>query len=343
MHTGLIHSIDFDAEGRQFGHLRLPYSIDRSPYFHIHIPICRIRNGAGPRVLLMSGNHGDEYEGELLLARLMRRLTPAAVRGEITILPMANLPAVMAARRRSPYDDGNLNRAFPGDAGGTPTARIAHFLENDLFPRHDVVFDLHAGGTSMAHLPCALIERQGPPERFARAVELMQALAMPYGFVAENGPAAPTSMGAAARAGAIGISGEFGGGATVTRESMRLTARAIDNLLIATGSITAPVLSEGEAPAAEPMQLLVLDSHDQAIYATRRGWFEPVADIGDRVAAGDLAGYYHDLTRLDLPEEPLYFKQGGIVISRRLHTDSEAGDCLIQVARPVAAGDLVAP
>ncbi|MBB4018952.1 hypothetical protein GGR16_003999 [Chelatococcus caeni] len=342
MHTGLIHSIDFDADGKQSGHLRLPYSIDRSPYFHIHVPICRIRNGAGPRVLLMAGNHGDEYEGELLLARLMRRLAPAAVRGEITILPMVNVPAVMAARRRSPYDDGNLNRAFPGSADGTPTARIAHFLEHDLFRRHDVVFDLHAGGTSMAHLPCALIEQQGPPERFARALQLMQALAMPYGFVAENGAAAPTSMGAAARAGAIGISGEFGGGATVTRETMRLTARAIDNLLIATGAIAAPVLSEADRPA-EPMQLLALDSHDQAIYATRRGWFEPVADVGDRVAAGDLAGYYHDLTRLDLPEEALHFGQGGIVISRRLHTDSEAGDCLIQVARPVAAGDLAAP
>ena len=68
----------------------------------------------------MAGNHGDEYEGEIALGRLIRRLDPARVRGEITILPMANVPAVMAARRRSPLDNGNLNRAFPGSPGGTP-------------------------------------------------------------------------------------------------------------------------------------------------------------------------------------------------------------------------------
>ena len=65
---------------------------------------------------------------------LIRRLSPAHVRGKVTILPLANLPAVMAARRRSPLDDGNLNRAFPGQPGGTPTERLAHFLEHGSFP-----------------------------------------------------------------------------------------------------------------------------------------------------------------------------------------------------------------
>ncbi|WP_029009621.1 succinylglutamate desuccinylase/aspartoacylase domain-containing protein [Azospirillum halopraeferens] len=341
MHTGLYHALDFTKDGKSLDFLAIPFSIDRSPYYQVKVPVCRIRNGDGPRVLLMAGNHGDEYEGELLLGRLFRRLDPARIRGELTILPVANAPAVMAARRRSPLDDGNLNRAFPGDAGGTPTARLAHFLEHELFARHDVVFDIHSGGTSMAHLPCALIERQGPPDRLARALELMRALGMPYGFVAENGALAPTSMAAAARAGAIGLSGEFGGGGTVTPDTMRLTARAIDNLLMAVGVTQEPIL-EAPAAAPAPMQLLQLDSHRQGIYALRRGWFEPVVDVGARVAAGDLAGWLHDLTRLDVPEEALRFRESGIVISRRLHTDSEAGDCLIQVARPVEEADILA-
>ncbi len=341
MHTGLYHALDFAADGKSLDFLSIPFSVDRSPYYQVKVPVCRVRNGAGPRVLLMAGNHGDEYEGELLLGRLFRRLDPARIRGEVTILPATNAPAVMAARRRSPLDEGNLNRAFPGDPAGSPTFRLAHFLEHELFPRHDVVFDLHSGGTSMAHLPCALIERQGTPDRLGRALELMQALGMPYGFVAENGATAPTSMAAAARAGVIGISGEFGGGGTVTPETMAYTARAIDNLLIAVGLTDAPVLSvSGPAPA--PMQLLQLDSHRQAIYALRRGWFEPAVDVGARVAAGDLAGWFHDLTRLDQPEEELRFQEAGIVISRRLHSDSEAGDCLIQVARPVEEAGILA-
>lgn len=115
MHSGLVNPIDFSRQGRQAGHLAIPYSIDRSPYYQIRIPILRLSNGEGPSLLLMAGNHGDEYEGELQLARLMRLLDVTEIRGAVTILPMANLPAVMAAKRCSPFDGGNLNRAFPGD------------------------------------------------------------------------------------------------------------------------------------------------------------------------------------------------------------------------------------
>jgi predicted deacylase len=314
--------------------LSIPFSVDRSPYFQVKVPMVRFKRGTGPRILLMAGNHGDEYEGELSLMRLIRRLDPGMIKGEITILPLANAPAAMAARRRSPLDNGNLNRAFPGDLGGSPTFRIAHFLERELFPRHDVVFDLHSGGTTMAHLPCALIERQAPPDRFAQALGLMKATGLGHGFVAENGSTAPTSMAAAARAGAIGLSGEFGGGGTVTPETMAATSEAIDNLLLTLGVVEDRVLSPQSVDRG-PMQLLALDSHEQSIFATRRGWFEPSVVLGARVETGDVAGWYHDLSRIDMPEETLRFQQSGIVIAHRLPADSEAGDCLIQVARPI--------
>jgi predicted deacylase len=338
MHTGLFHEIDFEADGKRLSRLAIPFSVDRSPYYQVKIPICRIRNGSGPRLLLMAGNHGDEYEGEITLGRLIRRLEPSAMKGEVTILPYANLPAVMAARRCSPLDEGNLNRAFPGDPAGSPTFRLAHFLEHDLFPRHDVVFDIHAGGTSMAHLPSALIERQGSSETFAWALELMEGLGMPFAFIADNGAAAPTSMAAAARAGAIGLSGEFGGGATVTPQSMSLTARAVDRLLVALGIVGEPLL--GPHPeVAGPTELLALQSHAQAVFADRRGWFEPAVLPGARVRAGEIAGWYHDFERPEAPEEVLRFPADGIVISQRLHTDSRAGDCLVQVGRPLTRAE----
>ncbi|TGQ63866.1 deacylase [Mesorhizobium sp. M00.F.Ca.ET.186.01.1.1] len=333
MHTGLSHTLDFERDGKVFSHLSIPFSVDRSPYFQVKVPICLIRNGEGPTVLLMAGNHGDEYEGELSLARLIRRLAPADIRGRVTILPMANAPAVMAAKRCSPLDGGNLNRAFPGDPAGTPTGRLANFLETELFPRHDVVFDIHSGGTSMEHLPTALVERNADPDRHRRGVELMRTLGMPYGFVADNGQISPTSMGAARRAGAIGVSGEFGGGGTATVASMAITTRAIDRLLAATGVIAGP--APGSADETAPTRLLSLSRHSQGIYATRRGWFEPAVALGHGVAAGQLAGWYHDLERLELAEEPLHFAESGIVLSRRLHTMCEAGDCLMQVAEPV--------
>lgn len=337
MHTGLVHSIDFDANGRQDGYLSIPYSVDRSPYYQIKIPFVRIKSGAGPSLLLMAGNHGDEYEGELQLARLMRRLTPERVRGTITVLPTVNNPAVMAAKRCSPFDGGNLNRAFPGDPAGMPTSRLAHFLEHTLFPRHDVVLDIHSGGTSMAHLPCTLIERNADAAKFARAVDLIRATGAAHAFIADNGPAAPTSMGAAARAGAIGLSGEFGGGGTVTPASMAFTATVLDRLLLSLGLVSDTVLTPHLEPTLSSTQLLSLSRHSQGIYATRRGWFEPAVSLGDRVAVGDIAGWYHDLERIEADEEELRFAEAGVVISHRLHCDSQAGDCLIQVAEPIEA------
>lgn len=336
MHTGVSCDLDFERDGKAFGHIAMPFSVDRSPYFQVRTPIVRVKNGTGPRLFLIGGNHGDEYEGELMLARLARRLQPELLRGAVTILPLANFPAVMAARRCSPLDGGNLNRSFPGDPAGVPTSRLGWFLEKDLFPKHDVVFDIHSGGISMAHLPCSLIEKNEDAARHARAIDLLDALAMPHGFIAENGAGAPTSMGAARRAGAIGLSGEFGGGGTTTPDSMAYTARAIDSLMLRLKLIEAPLFGPHAIPAG-PTQHLSLARFSQAIYAPRRGWFEPVVALGATVGAGDLAGWYHDLDRIEEEEQALTFAEGGIVISCRLHTHCEPGDCLIQVAAPLAA------
>ena len=332
MHTGIYDPINAEQDGKVVTHLSLPYSVDRSPYFQIKIPICHIRNGDGPRVLLMAGNHGDEYEGELTLLKLIQKLEPADVRGTVTILPAVNLPAVMAARRRSPFDDGNLNRAFPGDPKGTPTERIAHFIEADLIPRHDIMFDLHSGGTSMAHLPCGLIERHEDSELHARSEAAMRALGLAYGFIANNGPDTPTSVGAAFRARIPHVSGEFGGGATVTPKTMRLTGEAVDRFLIDQGVISRPILVPDAASPNETV-LLGLDRQSLFVYALREAWFEPAVDLGERVEAGKLAGWLHDLKEVTRPAEELHVEEGGIVLALRLHTHCQAGDCLVAVGR----------
>lgn len=332
MHTGAYSDISWTDEGKQLGFFSFPYSIDRSPYYQIKVPVCRIRNGDGPSLLLMAGNHGDEYEGELTLLKAIRAIAPSDIRGSLTILPAANLPAVMAAKRCSPFDGGNLNRAFPGDPHGQPTWRIAHFLEHEIFPRHEIVFDLHSGGTSMDHLVCGLVERHGDAGRFARALDLMKAMRLPYGMIADNGADSPTSMAAALRAGCIALSGEFGGGATVTRATMAMTARTVDNLLLASGLTRRPILWAG---ADRGPDTVVLSTGGQSlfVYAEREGWFEPAVDIGETVAAGDVAGWLHDLEAPLAEPETLTFAESGIVLSRRLHTHSRSGDCLVNLAR----------
>src|SRR6476646_5672842 len=98
----LSPEIDLDRDGKQVGFLRLPHSVHRSAYGWIPIPIACIRNGDGPRVLLMAGNHGDEYEGQIAFAKLLRELEASDVRGRIIFLTSANFPAANAGMRTSP-------------------------------------------------------------------------------------------------------------------------------------------------------------------------------------------------------------------------------------------------
>ena len=114
--------VDFDKDGKQISHLQLPYSSNVSAYGWIGIPIAVLRNGRGPTLYLGAGNHGDEYEGQIVLARLIRELDPGAIQGRLIVMPAQNLPAVLAGARCSPIDAGNLNRSFPGDPDGSPTA-----------------------------------------------------------------------------------------------------------------------------------------------------------------------------------------------------------------------------
>jgi len=139
--------IDYEKTGKQVGVLHLPYSVTRSGYGMIDIPLAVIKNGRGPSILLMAGNHGDEYEGQVTLLRLIHDLKPADISGRIIVMPAANLPAAMAGARISPLDEGNLNRAFPGEPTGTPTWQIAHYVDSVLVPLCDAWADLHSGGS----------------------------------------------------------------------------------------------------------------------------------------------------------------------------------------------------
>src|SRR5690606_34606590 len=120
--------IDFDKPGKQLGFVSIPHSPHEDAWGAVRIPLGVISNGTGPTVVLMAGNHGDEYEGPITLGELLRGLDPAEVSGRLIFLPALNLPAVAAGRRVSPVDGLNLNRTFPGDPIGTITQQISAYV-----------------------------------------------------------------------------------------------------------------------------------------------------------------------------------------------------------------------
>jgi uncharacterized protein len=330
--TQITSTVDFDQEGKQIGWLRVPHSVTRSAYGTLPVPIAIIRNGPGPQVMLSAGNHGDEHEGQIVLTRLIQQLQADQIRGGLIILPALNLPAVLAATRVSPLDDGNLNRAFPGDPAGGPTWKIADFIEHVLLPKVDVVADFHGGGASLDYRPHASTH-YGPDasaEHRRRSLELVRSLGVPHVMVFGDRNKMVSLPDAAIRQGVISIGGEYGGMGSVTRSGVQLVQQAVDRLLACLGI-------RGELPLPnlpEPRTLHIFGPAAYA-YAPEPGLFEPATDLGDRVYAGDLCGHVLFPENPAREPVPVTFSGDGEVVCKRHPGRVEAGDCVAHLAAPL--------
>lgn len=319
--------LDLAREGRQTGYLRCPYSTHESAYGWLPIPIASLRNGSGPTVLIVGGNHGDEYEGQITVARLCRELPIEAVSGQLILLPVANLPAAVAGCRVSPLDRGNLNRSFPGDPDGGPTAAIAYYIESELVARADFVIDLHSGGSSLEYIPSALVHADAESRRHESAMRLLTAFGAPIGYVVQQPQGEDrTLMGAADRRGIPCLGAELGGGGSLSMTTAHLayegTCRVLAHLGVAHHIATS---------AAGPVRRLEVGGSDYYVHAPEDGVFEPLVDLGEEVAAGREAG------RIHFPDTPwrnpvvTHFARAGVVFCRRVPARTRRGDCLFHL------------
>ncbi|MFE2449201.1 succinylglutamate desuccinylase/aspartoacylase family protein [Streptomyces melanosporofaciens] len=340
--TRIFTDIDLDAEGESRGYLRLPLAVHTTSdgdagYGYTGIPIVSLRNGDGPTVLLMAGNHGNEYEGQVVVMRLLQRLRAADLTGQLIVLPAANAPAVAADRRTSPLDGGNLNRNFPGRPDGQPTEMIAHFIETHLLPRAQYAFDLHSGGKSIEYLPVAVVARSDDSDRFAASLDMLKAFGMPTSMIIDHSTGGDAALiGACRRVGVSHLSTELGGGASVGREEVRLAEHGVLRLLHHVGLLRAPLTTE---PPATTTMLHRTPAHEY-IYAgcTERGLFEPLVSLGDSVHRDQVVGLIRYTTAPWREPDPVVSASEGVVLARRVPARTGLGDCVFVLGRPWKGG-----
>ena len=322
--------VDFERDGKQIGYLRLPHSSNVSAYGWIGVPVAVIKNGPGPNVLCMAGNHGDEYEGQLALTKFIREVEPNHVMGRLIVLPAANLPAAMAGTRVSPIDDGNLNRRFPGNPDGPPTDMIAHYIASVLMPMCDALVDLHSGGSTLHYLPSALTREQEDREAHARTLAALKAFGAPTAYVNPPGGESRTSIAVAQDLGLVAIGTELGGSGAVTPETLGVAERGLRNILRHFG-----VLDGERYPAdldAEPSRLMYVRGESHFVYAPCAGLFEPAFTLGDSVEAGQIAGVVQFVDDPGREGVPVHFSGSGMVICRRAPAPVQRGDCIAHLA-----------
>jgi len=329
--TRLIPEIDFGKDGKSTGYIRLFHSTHASAYGFLPIPIVVVKNGDGPTALFCSGNHGDEYEGQVALTNLAKSLDPRRIMGRVIILPMANYPAALAGRRVSPIDDLNLNRIFPGDPNGSVTQQIAYFIDSELVPLADFVMDLHSGGSSLMYTPCALAKQSANPAVYQKQLAALRAFGAPYTYIqgGAQGQGGDQTLGSGAeKRGIPSLGSELGGSGTVTPAGLAITERGIRNVLVHLG-----ILPPEDAIANPvPTRFLDVRGPEMYMYAPENGLFEPLVELGQEVVPGTPAARIHIPETPWLPPVEMAFKAAGIVLCKRIPARTVRGDCLFHLA-----------
>ncbi|MEO7939511.1 MAG: succinylglutamate desuccinylase/aspartoacylase family protein [Burkholderiaceae bacterium] len=332
MDTTVFADIDWNRDGKQIGTLHLPHSPDDDAWGVIPFPVASIKNGSGPVVVVSGAVHGDEYEGPMVIAELMRTVRSEDVAGQLILLPSFNAPAMRVGRRTSPIDRLNLNRVFPGDHVGAPTEQIAAYVAEHLFSRADFYLDLHAGGRTLFIEPSAhVVLSDDMDPALARAnAEMAEVFGVPITVQTTNMGDYRTSAGYTSHKGIPTLAAEMGMGGWATGDSVRSTREATHRLLKHTGVLPRTTTVPGQAT-----RWTRIDGAKGYLFAPFDGYFERQFALGDTIAAGQQAGWMHHLNRPMLEPEPVVFTSSGRLYAHGLVGHVRAGQNLAVLIQDV--------
>ena len=332
----VITSLNFEKAGKQQGFLQVPYSHNLGGWANVMIPITVVSRGKGPTVLVLGGNHGDEYQGQIAIMKLARELTPEKVTGRVILIPSLNLPAARAATRLSPLDGMNMNRAFPGDAEGPVTSQIAHYLRTVLFPISDIVIDIHSGGRSMEFVPCAHMHLVPDRDQRAKMFAAMLAWGTEFCFIYADIAGTGLLPVEAENQGKLVITTELGGGECIPASVHRIAQSGLKNALIHVGA-----LKGREQPRTAPAIITQATNREDYLLAPESGIFEVALDLGAKVKKGQAVGWIHHLERPDRAPEQIIAANSGYLITMRAPCLTQQGDCVAVIAKQVSEREVL--
>jgi predicted deacylase len=326
-------ALDFQTRGRRDYWVKLEHT---TIWAHHLIPVTVI---VGPeakpgRGLLATGStHGDEIEGPVALKHLVREIRTEDVLGRLVLVPVLNVMAFKANRRESPDDGVNLNRAFPGDARGSVTYRLADFVTRFLFPQVHSVFDIHSGGEVARFCPTANIHSMKDPVQRRAMEEAARGFGTKFVMVYQNlTPGLLTAL--AEDLGKITVGTEMGWGRAVQAPGVSMARQGILTAAVKQGVLRGEPPPNRHCPAGEQ---IMVDTADPlcSFLAPFEGLFEPTVELGARVTKGQRVGFLHDFNRIDEAPFEIPAPHDGYVICQAWNARVLQGQVISQVGKPL--------
>lgn len=106
------------------------------------------------RIAIVTGIHGDEFEGQYICYEIARRIREDEdkLTGTVDIYPALNPLGLDAATKKIPKLNRDLNRMFPGKENGTTMERVAAAIIRDISGA-DMCLDMHASDIFVKEIP----------------------------------------------------------------------------------------------------------------------------------------------------------------------------------------------
>lgn len=277
----------------------------------------RVLNGArpGPAVFVSAAIHGDEIIGTAVIQRLAKKLDPAVLAGTVMLVPVANIFGFITHSRYLP-DRRDLNRSFPGSAGGSLAGQLAHVFYREVVARCQLGIDIHS----------AAIHRYNLPQiRIAAGNRKLVELAMAFGApVIIESPLRDGSLrDLAQKHGVDMLLMEAGEALRFDRLSIETGVEGVERVLAHLGMIEA---DDGLSAVGIPARA----NRSVWVRSPRGGVVQMVRESGDPVRKGDVLACVSGL----FGEEPqeMFSPLDGIIIGHATLPVVHQGDALFHIA-----------
>ncbi|MEO6447021.1 MAG: succinylglutamate desuccinylase/aspartoacylase family protein [Gemmatimonadaceae bacterium] len=270
------------------GYIPVPAGTDSAT----RIPVSVIQGLApGPVLALVAGTHGAEVAPVVALQRLRARIDPRVLRGTLILVHVANMPSfVHRTIYRNPWDQKNLNRVYPGDAGGTVTERIADLITREVIDKSDFLVDMHAGDGNESLTPFTYWNKLGlDPRVDSVAREMAIAWGNPHIYIDTS---RPTDLRASVY---TQNTAHLRGKASITTETGYLGVPAAAMVTRNVDGATRLMQKLGMLPGrGAPLPPPIWIDRADVLTADVSGTWHARVDRGATVAAGDVIGRITD-------------------------------------------------
>lgn len=245
----------------------------------------------GPVFTVMAGVHGFEYPPIIATQELMQEIDPNRLSGTLIFVPIANRGSFYGREPfKNPQDQVNLNNAFPGDAKGTITQKLAQIITDSIIPVTDVFLDIHGGDAPEDLLPFVCYYRnENRPEQTQLARELSETsgfeYVVSYAYTISDDEPAKYAFKQAVQDGKTGVSFEAGKLGSVQADAVALVKNGVYNML--------KKLKMYQHETITPKNLIKLNTQSY-VRSKQSGIFYSGLKAGDMVSEGQKIGYTTD-------------------------------------------------